>query len=466
MVLLVMAWTESTIKSWSKLKKRTTKQENNLIANVSKDGNITWYYQRQRPLSDKRIGTHPEVSLKEAKRLVTEQKASKFLGTNLDSRLTFKEYINSDSFLLQKNKERVSNKDSMDTLNNIICPVIGHVKMQDMTLQHIDKFKYGRDAMHSTINRNLNEIRAVLTHATKNKVIENNIQIKNLEERDTKNERRYLQQSEVDAIRVESRSTVDVKGKRRTLEELDTQTYLKRGHLPLIVDIALFCGMRQGEILLLKYSDIRTWDESSDEAWMFKLRAETTKSGKSRDVNLPSFLKNYLDKWWLENLSEEELADVMIDRKKKRKSIKHHNKRLFPYTTIQSSWENLKRRAELPDDISFHSLRHHFCSNALLNQVPIQIVQLMAGHSSIKTTEKYLHSIPSDSDEHIKKYWKTIYRFEEKKKVKQQPKPVMVIDSATAKLASQEIQFGTDFKFDTDEWILKNNPVINIRTKQ
>ena len=30
----------------------------------------------------------------------------------------------------------------------------------------------------------------------------------------------------------------------------------------------------------------------------------------------------------------------------------------------------------------------------------------------------------------------------------------------------QEIQFGTDFKFDTDEWI-KNNPVqINIRTKQ
>jgi len=79
-----MAWTESTIKSWSKLKKRTTKQENNLIANVSKDGNITWYYQRQRPLSDKRIGTHPEVSLKEAKRLVTEQKASKFLGTNLD----------------------------------------------------------------------------------------------------------------------------------------------------------------------------------------------------------------------------------------------------------------------------------------------------------------------------------------------------------------------------------------------
>jgi len=73
-----MAWTESTLKSWSKLNKRTTKQENNLVANISKIGSITWYYGRSRPLKDKRLGTYPEVSLKQAKKLVTEQKASKF----------------------------------------------------------------------------------------------------------------------------------------------------------------------------------------------------------------------------------------------------------------------------------------------------------------------------------------------------------------------------------------------------
>ena len=91
----------------------------------------------------------------------------------------------------------------------------------------------------------------------------------------------------------------------------------------------------------------------------------------------------------------------------------------------------------------------------------------MAGHSSIKTTEKYLHSIPSDSDEHIKKYWKTIYRFEEKKKDKEPLKPSIVFHSdGSTEFPLQEIQFGTDFKFDADEWI-KNNPVqINIRTKQ
>ena len=31
--------------------------------------------------------------------------------------------------------------------------------------------------------------------------------------------------------------------------------------------------------------------------------------------HLPKFLKNYLDKWWYENLTEEELTEVLADRK-------------------------------------------------------------------------------------------------------------------------------------------------------
>jgi hypothetical protein len=126
-----MVWTENTVKSWSKLTKRTTKQENNLIANISKAGKVTWYFQRTRPLSDKRIGTHPEVSLREAKQLVTEEKSRKFLGTNPDSKLTFEQYITTDRFLNQKNIERPSNTHSMRTLYNLVCPVIGHIKMED-----------------------------------------------------------------------------------------------------------------------------------------------------------------------------------------------------------------------------------------------------------------------------------------------------------------------------------------------
>ena len=158
-------WTEATVKSWGKPKKRVGKQENNLIAYIQPTGKITWYFERPKGISNKRLGTYPEVSLREARQLVAEQKASKFLGTNPDRHLTFSEYVNSELFIGEKNKERPSNKDSMRSLNNLICPVIGKIKMKDLTIKDIDKFKFGYEAKHSTINRLLNEIRAVLTHA-------------------------------------------------------------------------------------------------------------------------------------------------------------------------------------------------------------------------------------------------------------------------------------------------------------
>ena len=47
--------------------------------------------------------------------------------------------------------------------------------------------------------------------------------------------------------------------------------------------------------------------------------------------------------------------------------------------------------------IHFHSLRHSFCSNLIQAGANIRIVQMLAGHSSITTTEKYLHHITSDA---------------------------------------------------------------------
>lgn len=461
-----MAWTENTVKSWSKLKKRTTKQENNLIANISKAGKVTWYFQRTRPLSDKRIGTHPEVSLREAKQLVTEEKSRKFLGTNPDSKLTFEQYITTDRFLNQKNIERPSNADSMRTLYNLVCPVIGYIKMEDITLKHLDDFKFGYDAKASTVNRILNEVRAVLTHAVENDVIENNIKIKNLPVRTARKERRYLTKAELNALREESRMTFSVRGKKVKLEELPKNQYLKRGHIPLICDIAIYCGLRLGEILKLRYSDITTYDETKEETWQFKLRAETTKAGKERNVYLPKFLKNRLEEWWYDNLAPEELDEVVKSKRTPRALL---DKKLFPYTTIQSAWENLHARAELPDDISFHSLRHHFVSNALLNDVPLISVKEAAGHSSITTTEKYAHVLPHVSSQKFLAYWNSIDRREEKTAPEKKTlKPIMIIQKgATPKLGEQGTVMDADFRFNVDEWLANQSSAgITIDTRK
>ena len=179
------------------------------------------------------------------------------------------------------------------------------------------------------------------------------------------------------------------------------------------------------------------------------------------------FLKERLEKWWTDNLTEEEIEEVSKDRKSKRNPTLHNGKRLFPYSSIQTSFEKARDRAELSHDITFHSLRHHFCSNALIQGVPIHLVQMMAGHASITTTEKYLHVIPSDSAKHIKKYWQSIYRYEATKKapknkpfleIKKDEKGNWISDIPSLSIPSLT-QFDTDLLgFDVDEY-LKSIPV-------
>ena len=140
----------------------------------------------------------------------------------------------------------------------------------------------------------------------------------------------------------------------------------------------------------------------------------------------------------------------------------HHDKRLFPYKSIQTAFEKARDRAELDNDISFHSLRHHFCSNALISGVPIHLVQKMAGHSSITTTEKYLHIIDSDSAQYMEDYWKSIYRYEEPKKKGKKPSLVSVGGAVVPELVQPQsnISFDTNLiGWDLDKAIA-NQPIV------
>ncbi|MDV3002920.1 MAG: Tyrosine recombinase XerC [Chroococcopsis gigantea SAG 12.99] len=54
-------------------------------------------------------------------------------------------------------------------------------------------------------------------------------------------------------------------------------------------------------------------------------------------------------------------------------------------------------RAGLGDRISPHFLRHSHASHSLKNGANVRLVQATLGHSSITTTEKYLHISPNES---------------------------------------------------------------------
>lgn len=58
-------------------------------------------------------------------------------------------------------------------------------------------------------------------------------------------------------------------------------------------------------------------------------------------------------------------------------------------------WKPALKRAGLPEDVTFHDLRHTYASTALAQGVPITEVSRWLGHASItETVDTYGHLLP------------------------------------------------------------------------
>ncbi len=45
---------------------------------------------------------------------------------------------------------------------------------------------------------------------------------------------------------------------------------------------------------------------------------------------------------------------------------------------------------------SFHSLRHYFCSVLIRNGASLEVVRVLAGHSKLDITQRYVHATAAD----------------------------------------------------------------------
>jgi integrase/recombinase XerD len=145
----------------------------------------------------------------------------------------------------------------------------------------------------------------------------------------------------------------------------------------LLLKLLYATGARISEICQLKWRDIKRNDNGG---------ARITLFGKGNKTRVVLIGDSFLDGLLAFKTSEE--APVFQSRKKSGHLSTTQAFRIFTAAA---------KRAGIEGNVSPHWFRHSHASHALDNNAPIHTVQKSLGHSSITTTERYLHSNPKDS---------------------------------------------------------------------
>jgi integrase len=152
-----------------------------------------------------------------------------------------------------------------------------------------------------------------------------------------------------------------------------------------LVRVAAYAGLRQGELLALRWRDIDFAGSALTVARAMSAGVEsTTKSGRVRRVPLA------------------DQAAAALDRLSRREHFTAPGElvfcNVFGRSLDGSALRRRYRRAQLAAEVRplrFHDLRHTFGSLLAARGVDVVAIQKAMGHSALSTTSRYLHARPA-----------------------------------------------------------------------
>lgn len=155
----------------------------------------------------------------------------------------------------------------------------------------------------------------------------------------------------------------------------------------IVINLALFTGLRVMEIAALKHRDLMIEKGNSS------LLVRNGKNGQSRFVrfgpSLNDFLLEYIE--WKKNVYESTWPEAPL-------IFSSNTGMAMTIRGIQKIFERNAKRAGI-EGHSIHHLRHTYASYLYkASNYNLRLVQKQLGHSSIKTTEVYAHVLRPDLD--------------------------------------------------------------------
>ncbi len=165
-------------------------------------------------------------------------------------------------------------------------------------------------------------------------------------------------------------------------EEIDRLLAECPTHLKRVVQCALLSGMRRGEILSLKWSQIRNGF----------IYLQETKTNESREIPINDDLIQMFKEIRREQQFKSEFVFTYVAGSDKvlhgkRSDCDKEPKRLVQ---VRTAFKSAVRRAGI-EDFRFHDLRHTFASHLIMNGASLKSVQELLGHKTMDMTMRYSH---------------------------------------------------------------------------
>lgn len=235
-------------------------------------------------------------------------------------------------------------------------------RLREITPMLIEQFKqqrlktktlHKRDRSPATVNRELQVLSKVFSMAYDNGLVETNPMRRVHKLREAPSRERYLTDDE------EKRLFAILVG--------------RRAHIRPIVVVALHTGMRQGEILSLKWEHV-DFDQKT-------IYVAHTKTGRPRRIPVSKPV-------------EVELRSLKQDASQD-EYVFSYGRTGLKLTTFRHTWERACKQARI-SGLTFHDLRHTFATRLRAKGVHEMDIMTLLGHTTLQMTSRYTHAMPQN----------------------------------------------------------------------
>jgi integrase len=354
---------------------------------VKKDG-TNWYYVLDLGKNEKGLRKQKKKrgfkTKKEAEKALVEAINAINTGSYIEpSKMTYQEYVEQWFGTKKHSICSQSVKVYDNCLRKRILPILGKYALSKVTIlliqSFIDSLKE-EGLSNSTIKKYLEIIRNSLEHAVDFNLIPTNPAIKVKLPKSNRKEMKVWNREESNRF-------------------LDKAKY---DPCFIVFQLALSTGMRQGEILGLRWKDINL------EKGILNIQQTLSQDGKTfiagaktkssiRAVNLSGSTLKHLRERRI-NIAKDKLKYGPLYIDNDLIASTQHGTPLNP-ANIRRSFGRIIKQANLPK-IRFHDLRHTHATLLLSQGVNIKVISERLGHSNIKVTlDTYSHVLPTMQEE-------------------------------------------------------------------